>query len=302
MPGSEIKKIRLLSSILFLLIMIMHYSCVQSISEPESEKIEILNTSIELDRFENELFFQVETNQNYSQNFIHEVFMELTYIGDVVHDYRKTFKLYDNATNGDLISSNGIYTLLTHADTVVLPNIDPDIQYIDMAQNFMLDETNPDSLDISITINGKVFRSIASVIDIYNETTFFDTNVNLDNSYIELMINSDYMYMDNPQTSVCDRSQKGTPDPDAFESYFEWANGISSNKNLSEFVFYTQIPFRSLSDCGGTGRAIFRFILHDLDTGSEIIADDIELIIYGCGDGVCESGLENTSSCPGDCQ
>ena len=38
------------------------------------------------------------------------------------------------------------------------------------------------------------------------------------------------------------------------------------------------------------------------NTNSEIIADDIELIIYGCGDGVCESGLENTSFCPEDCQ
>mgnify|MGYP001052173527 FL=1 len=294
--------IRLLSFIFFLLMLITHYSCVKSISEPESENIEILNTSIELDRFENELFFQIETNQNYSQNFIHEVFMELTYIGDVVHDYSKTFKLYDNGANGDLISSNGIYTLLTHADTVVLLDIDPEIKNIDMAENFMLDETDPDSLDISVTINGKAFRCIASVLDIINETTFLDTNVNLDNSYIELMINSDYMYMDNPQTSVCDRSQKGTPDPDAFESYFEWGEGIPSNSNSNQFVFSTQIPFRSLSDCGGTGKAIFRFILHDLDTDSEIISDDIELIIYGCGDGVCESDLEDTNSCPEDCQ
>ena len=52
----------------------------------------------------------------------------------------------------------------------------------------------------------------------------------------------------------------------------------------------------------GTGKAIIRFILHDLDTNSDIIADDIELIIYGCGDGICELGLENTNSCPGDCQ
>ena len=170
--------IRLLLAIFLLLL--MNYSCVQSIADPESKKIEILNTSIELDRFENELFFQVETNQNYSLNFIHEVFMELTYIGYAVHDYSKTFKLYDNATNGDLISSNGIYTLLTHADTVVLPDIDPKIKNIDMAENFMLDETDPDSLDISVTINGKAFRCIASVLDIFNDTAFLDTNVNLD--------------------------------------------------------------------------------------------------------------------------
>ena len=294
------RNISLVLAIFFLLL--MNYSCVQSITEPESKNIEILNTSIELDRFENELYLQIETNQNYSQNFIHEVFMELTYIGDVVHDYSKTFKLYDNGENGDLISSNGIYTLLTHADTVVLPDIDPEITNIDMAENFMLDEIDPDSLDVSVTINGKAFRYIASVLDIYNKTTFLNTNVNLDNSYIELMINSDYMYMDNPQTSACDRSQKETPDPNTFESYFEWANGTLSESSSNQFVFSTQIPFRSLNDCGGTGKAIFRFILHDLDTNSEIIADDIELIIYSCGDGVCESGLEGTSSCPEDCQ
>ena len=60
---------RLLPTIFLLLMLIIHYSCVQSISESESENIEILNTSIELDRFENELFFQVETNQNYSDWF-----------------------------------------------------------------------------------------------------------------------------------------------------------------------------------------------------------------------------------------
>jgi hypothetical protein len=228
--------------------------------------------------------------------------MELTYIGNIVHDYSKTFKLYDNGENGDLISSNGIYTLLTHADTIILPDIEPEIKNIDMAEYFMLDETDPDSLDISITINGKAFQCLASVLDIFNETTFLNKNVNMDNSYIELMINTDYMFIDNFSTEECDRSQKETPDPYAFESYFEWANGIPSNSNSNQFVFSTQIPFRSLSDCGGTGRAIFRFILHDLDTNSEIVAEDIELIIYGCGDDVCESSLEDTSSCPGDCQ
>jgi hypothetical protein len=92
------------------------------------------------------------------------------------------------------------------------------------------------------------------------------------------------------------------PNPNAFESYFEWANGTPLNSNVNLFVFSTQIPFRSLNDCGGTGKAIFRFILHDLDTASEIVADDIELIIYGCGDGICESAFEDSNTCSVDCQ
>jgi len=301
MPSYSIS-IRLWCSIFILLMVIMHYSCVQSISEPENNSIQILDTSIELDRFENELFFQIETNQNETQDLINTVSVELTYIGDDVHEYSATFQLYDNATNGDLISSNGIYTLLTHADTVVLPNIEPGIAIIDMEENFMLHETDPDSLDISLTIYGKSYRLISSVFDTDNNITLLSENVNLDNSYIELMINSDYMYMDNAQIFGCDRSYMANPNPNAFESYFEWANGTPLNSNVNLFVFSTQIPFRSLNDCGGTGKAIFRFILHDLDTASEIVADDIELIIYGCGDGICESAFEDSNTCSVDCQ
>ena len=278
------------------------YSCVQDIAQPESENIQILKTTLELDRFENELYLQVETNQQESQEFIKNVFVGLTYKGDNIFEYSEEFQLYDNATNGDLIPSNGIYTLLTSADTVILPSVTPEIESITMEQNFKLDETNSDSLDISVAVYGKSFLITSSISDIFNITTQSSQYVNLDNSYIELMINTDYMFIDNPSTEECDRSYNDNPNPNSFESYFEWANGISSNKNSSEFVFYTQIPFRSLSDCGGTGKAIFRFILHDLDTGSEIIADDIELIIYGCGDGLCESGIEDINTCQEDCQ
>ena len=278
------------------------YSCVQDIAQPESENIQILKTTIEVDRFENELYLQVETNQQESQEFIKNVFVELTYKGDNIFEYSEEFQLYDNATNGDLIPSNGIYTLLTSADTVILPSVTPEIESITMEQNFKLDETNSDSLDISVTVYGKSFLITSSISDIFNITTQSSQYVNLDNSYIELMINTDYMFIDNPSTEECDRSYNDNPNPNSFESYFQWENGILLDSNTNQFIFSTQIPFRSLGDCGGTGKAIFRFILHDLDSNSEIVAEDIELIIYVCGDDVCESSLEDTSSCPGDCQ
>ena len=299
---SSIIDSRLFSSPFLVLMIISMYSCVQDIAQPESENIQILKTTIELDRFENELYLQVETNQQESLEFIKNVFVELSYIGDDIYEYSDVFQLYDNATNGDLIPSNGIYTLLTSADTVILPSVTPEIESITMEQNFKLDETNSDSLDISVTVYGKSFLITSSISDIFNITTQSSQYVNLDNSYIELMINTDYMFIDNPSTEECDRSYNDNPNPNSFESYFEWANGILLDSNTNQFVFSTQIPFRSLSDCGGTGKAIFRFILHDLDSNSEIVAEDIELIIYGCGDDVCESSLEDTSSCPGDCQ
>ena len=299
---SSIIDSRLFSSPFLILMIISMYSCVQDIVQIESETIQILKTTIELDRFENELYLQVETNQQESQEFIKNVFVELTYKGDNIFEYSEEFQLYDNATNGDLIPSNGIYTLLTSADTVILPSVTPEIESITMEQNFKLDETNSDSLDISVTVYGKSFLITSSISDIFNITTQSSQYVNLDNSYIELMINTDYMFIDNPSTEECDRSYNDNPNPNSFESYFEWANGILLDSNTNQFVFSTQIPFRSLSDCGGTGRAIFRFILHDLDTNSEIVPEDIELIIYGCGDGLCESGIEDINTCQEDCQ
>ena len=58
---------RLFSSPFLILMIISMYSCVQDIAQPESENIQILKTTIELDRFENELYLQVETNQQESQ-------------------------------------------------------------------------------------------------------------------------------------------------------------------------------------------------------------------------------------------
>ena len=299
---SSIIDSRLFSSPFLILMIISMYSCVQDIAQPESENIQILKTAIELDRFENELYLQVETNQQESQEFIKNVFVELTYKGDNIFEYSEEFQLYDNATNGDLIPFNGIYTLLTSDDTLILPDVTPEIESITMEQNFKLDETNSDSLDISVTVYGKSFLITSSISDIFNITTQSSQYVNLDNSYIELMINTDYMFIDNPSTEECDRSYNDNPNPNSFESYFQWANGILLDSNTNQFVFSTQIPFRSLSDCGGTGKAIFRFILHDLDTNSEIVAEDIELIIYGCGDGLCESGIEDINTCQEDCQ
>ena len=92
LSGREIN-IRLLPSIFYLLMMIMHYSCIQRISEPGNDIIQIIGTSVELDRFENELFFQVETNQSESQELIQNVSVELTYTGDDIHEYSESFAI-----------------------------------------------------------------------------------------------------------------------------------------------------------------------------------------------------------------
>ena len=219
MFGCGIRK-RSLLSFIFLLMMVMHYACVQSIAKPESEKIEILNTSIELDRFENEVFFQVETNQNESQELIHNVAVELTYTGDNIHEYSETFQLHDNGENGDIITSNGIYTLLTTADMVVLPEIEPEIIEIDMPDSIQLHETDTVYMDINVLISGKRFRITSSLAVDSNSEIVESKTVNLDNSKIKMEVNSDYMYFQNSGNinNDCEWIENPNPDPTDFST------------------------------------------------------------------------------------
>ena len=96
------------------------------------------------------------------------MFVELNYVGDNIHTYNKTFQLYDNAINGDLIPANGIYTLLAHADTMLMPDIDPELISIDMPDIFQLHQTEVDSMDISALIYGKAFNAKTIIVDEYN--------------------------------------------------------------------------------------------------------------------------------------
>ena len=295
--------IRFLPSILLLMMMIINYSCVQSISEPENDSIQILDTSVELDRFENELFFQVETNQSESQELIQNVSVELTYTGDDIHEYSETFQLYDNGTNGDLISSNGIFTLLASADTVDLPAIEPTIIDIDIPSHFQLHKTEEDSMDISLTIYGKGFMVKSEVLDDLNMITTVSKTVNLDNSDIEIYVNNDSLYIDRTdEDNICIREPASSPNSTNFWLYNTLRYGIPSNNHANQFDFNSKVRFKSVNNCGGYGKVYFRFKLIDWDTGANTTTSDIEIIIYGCGDGNCTPELEDSDKCPEDCQ
>ena len=283
------------------LILFILFSCSDNILEFEDSSIEIINTIIDLNRFDNTLFLQLETYKNEFASNIKEVTIELSYIGNSESIANNKFELYDNGENGDIIPYNGIFTLLVKADTLYVPGIVPRIEDIILEKTFKLDKMNPDSLNILVTTLGKPFRVTSTVLDSLDNKKVSVTNINIDNSFIELQINTDYMYLDNLNTEICDRVFNNNPQEDAFESYFIWSNSIPSQVNPMLFLFNTKIPFRSVNDCGGTGIAYLRFILHDLDTMTETISEEIELIIYGCGDGICESDYENTLNCSDDC-
>ena len=277
------------------------YSCVQDIAQPENQPIEIVKTSIDLDRCSSskQLFIQVETNQQQSQELIQNVFVELNYVGDNIHTYNKTFQLYDNGINGDLISANGIYTLLTHADTVLMPDIDPKLINIDMPTSFELNQTEIDTMDISALIEGKAFNAITRIVDQYNINIEKSIIVNLDNSYVSIEYKKDDFWDGNKNNEGICEWEGPNPNSTYTElTYFYESGPLEENSN--NFELFTKIPFNSIKDCGGTGKVSFRFILVDCYT---LKSDTIStmLTIYGCGDGVCESDHEDSSSCSQDC-
>ena len=278
------------------------YSCVQDIAQPENQPIEIVNTSIDLDRCSSskQLFIQVETNQQQSQELIKNVFVELNYVGDNIHTYNKTFQLYDNGINGDLISANGIYTLLTHADTVLMPDIDPKLINIDMPTSFELNQTEIDTMDISALIEGKAFNAITRIVDQYNINIEKSIIFNLENSYVSIEYKKDDFWDGNKNNEgICEWNEGPNPNSTyTVLTYFNESGPLEENSN--NFELFTKIPFNSIKDCGGTGKVSFRFILVDCYT---LKSDTIStmLTIYGCGDGVCESDHEDSNSCSQDC-
>tara|TARA_B110000438_G_C15783030_1_gene637108 strand:- start:651 stop:1574 length:924 start_codon:yes stop_codon:yes gene_type:complete len=295
--------------ILYLFSMMILISCSETIvdivnQESDGENIKIINTTIDLDLLSNILFAQLETNKAQSSELIKRASVEIVYLGDDILD-ANILDLYDDGTNGDIIPFNGIYTLSTYADTIILPNIIPQIQYIVIDSSFHIHTSAPsdtsNGLYIRVVILGKSFRIVSKIIDSLDNEILFTENINLDNSYIEIQINTDYMYLDNLETSECDRVFNDSPSEDAFESYFKLFNGRPI-EDLNQFMFSTIIPFRSVKECGGTGTAYFRFVLHDEHTMSKIFSEDIPLMIYGCGDGICELGYEDENTCDRDCR
>ena len=70
---------------------------------------------------------------------------------------------------------------------------------------------------------------------------------------------------------------------------------------MDQFYFNQTVRFKSVNECGGYGKAYFKFKLIDWDTGSDTTTSEIELLIHGCGDGYCTLEFENIDICPEDC-
>lgn len=282
------------------------------ILEP-STHFEIENVQIEVDKFENELFLQAEVDYWDGIENIAFVKAELSVYQNGVYELLGIFDLFDNGQNGDIISENGIYSLLTTAEEIIIIDVEPEIKYINMASHYQLAQSESDSLSIELTVSGKLLKVVFTAVVSETISANFTKYINLSNTYIEIQINADGMYKDKfpNDEDICEREWNLTNY--GFLHYFNITN-YSQLGSSNNFTYSTKIPFRPLDECGGTGEASFKFNIHDMDFSSCLSTEintcsanlisttNSSLIISGCGDNYCTSIYENSASCSEDCE
>ena len=277
---------------LFLLFLL--FSCSDDIIQNNSRST-IQNLIVNLDRTDNEIYIQVETALDLGT--IDSVTVDLEYAGGIGIDYTNSFTLYDNGQNGDIIADNGIYTLIDSADNVDIPDEQSEIVYINFPSYFALNQTESGVIPFTVTIKGKKYLATVNIF-VGNRSYAYAEYINIDNTSLEIQINKKDLYIDDANTEVCDRVANTYGDI-FYPIAFDWPEASSTGLN-NYFTYESGFSVVSMGDCASTGTAIFKFILNDLDNGQST-SDEKLIVMYGCGDGICESDYENNLSCSEDC-
>ena len=282
-----------------LLLLLLLVSCSDEIVINDSIEL-VDNLVVDINRSNNELYIQVEIDESVDAATINSVTVNLEYIGGSGIDYSNDFSLYDNGENGDIIANNGIYTLIDLADVILVPDEQSEIKSINFPSYFELSKSEFSLIPIVITITGKKYLATVNVVA--NDNSFVSEQIiNIDNTKLEIENTRNNLYIDDPDTEICDRiAGKGIYQENIFYSIsFDRLDAISTGLN-NNFIYETAFTVDSMDDCGSTGLSTFRFILNDLDT-NESISQERSIIIFGCGDEICEDTYEDYLSCPKDC-
>mgnify|MGYP000721166926 CR=1 FL=1 len=163
-------------------------SCVNEVSLGPSSQFLIDNVQVEVDKFENELFLQAEIDYWNDIENITSVTAELSIYQSGSYESLGSFQLLDDGQNGDLISGNAIFSLLTSTEDLVIIDVLPEIKSISLASHYELSESESDSLEIELTVSGKLLKTIFIAEDIHGVSVLNTKYINLSNTYIELVI------------------------------------------------------------------------------------------------------------------
>ena len=216
-------------------------SCVEEIPISQNITFEFSEFQIAVDKLNDELFIQAFIDYFEDTDSIQAVSVHLnSYYNGGYHSIGE-FALHDDGSNGDIISGNRRYSILTSAEALDFTDVEPSIKLINIDNNFQLLESSPDSLDIEIVVSGKLMRADFTAIDTWGNFASHTEYVNISNNYIEIQVNSDNMYKDiYPfDDELCERDNGFTND--GLVHYFN----IVKNERYGSggnFSYFTKIP------------------------------------------------------------
>ena len=289
-------------------------SCMEEIPSSHNTTFEFSEIQIAVDKLNNELFIQSYIDYFDDLDSIVSVNAQLYSYYNGGYHFIGEYPLNDDGIDGDFIKKNGRYSILTTSEELDFTDVISEIKLVNMENSFQLSSYEYTYIDIEVIVSGKPIRADFMAVDVWGNVAKYSEYSNVSNNYLEIQVNTDNMYKDiyPDEDEVCIREQFTN------DGYFHLENGnIYLNErinNSSNYSYQTKIPFRPLNECGSTGEARIKFVLHDLDFGTcnatltesctSNIMDYSEstLWVHGCGDSICISNFENSSTCIEDCQ
>ena len=287
---------------LFICALFVVYQCDSPASN--SNDITFNNMYFDFDKETGKIFLQLDALNSTAYN-IDSVYVKMEYANNP-SAFSKIFFLNDSGSNGDQISDNGIYSLLS--DELELTSAPQEIYTVNMPDVFLLDTSETDTLYIDLFVSGEIYNLVYGV-QLNNGVSYEESkSVNLDNARIQYYIDRDLMCIDNASTDVCDREcvidDSGNIleiNSAGYSTDDTWIIDKYSDVIGSYLRYSTSIPMRPVDECGGTGYALFRFDIENLDSEEVYSVSDYQLMISGCGDDWCSPNIEDYENCPQDC-
>ena len=286
MSGSLLQLKKIINKIFYLAATLLLYCCLENLPLDSITQQYASNNDISwfYDIDNQELLIQLDLN-NIGQDNINHVYMKS--LSDVDSEY---FEIFDNGLNGDIISDNGIYSILEsnafetsynlniRLDTY--DNVIQDLQY-DISFNspeivdnsfypvlpfeHILDENDVTFFNMVLAINDPDGRQDIEFVKFYiKKVSFFNgslVNGSCDYTFVQ---ENDYFW-----------------DPTWQMEYI----GINDNEEL---IYNSQIPMNPIQSdigCGGFGYVQFKFEVQDSKGFSDIF--EIDNLVHICP-GVCE--------------
>ena len=144
---------------MFRLLLLLLLSCSNLDDINYNSSIEWVE-SLSINRSSSELYIQVELSETINSDAIDSVSINLEYIGDLSLEYNKTLMLYDNGdidNSGDIVANNGVYTLVAHPDSLLMPEDPVSIHSISFPTSKQLNQSEPDTIEFSVRTNGNLY-------------------------------------------------------------------------------------------------------------------------------------------------